>query len=387
MPLRRPTPDLGETLRSLYGALAEDMSFIHCLDVAGRALRSHVSAVQHEDYDHQRSWLELTGEVSRQEVAALTTDYASRWHGQNPWVNRGLQNLLHRGYGDGDEVVTEQELFATPYYRHFLKRIDVRYGLGICIWHDGPGKLALTTFNRSRRQGAFDRDTIAFVSQLRPHLVNAYAIYMRATQLVDSNRSLRATMDAAPIGMMVLDTEGLIVETNEECDRLLSSGCGISRGMCGRLLVSHWEDRRKVTHALTELSGQSLQLTRSIACRNPATGISDGVVLHLCVVPARPQLGSTNRVVAFLTPLSQAHADNLAQTILPATLSLTPAESRLVLELRRCHDLHQVAQALDISLATARAHLQHAFAKTATRKQSELLELVERVLVAAPMLH
>lgn len=382
---RPPVPDLDTVLQDLYGALAEDLSFFHCLETIATPLRSHITAVQHEDYDAHRSWLELIGEMSKDEMTSLSLDYAKRWHGQNLWLNRGLHSLLTRGYGEGDEVASQCELFATPYYQHFLKPADVRHGLGICLWHEGPGKLAVATFNRHASEGPFRQETMAFVGALRPHLVNVYSIYRHATQLEDANRSLRASMDRAPVGMLVLEMDGRIRESNAEAERLLAMHAGISRNATGVAVLERFADQSKFLDLLRELAScADGTLTRSLVVNRPARSAAEGLVLHLCAVPARPMVASTARVIAFLSPMSGVGADKLDLLILQSALMLTPAEARVLIELRRSHDLQIVADALGLSASTVRTHLKHVFAKTDTRKQSELLVIADRVVSASP---
>lgn len=382
---RTAVPDLESVLARLYGALADDLSFLHCLEIVGDALRSHVSAVQHEDYEARESWLEMVGELSPDQHASLCAEYASRWHGQNLWINRGLPMLLQRGYGEGDEVVLEKELVATPYYRHFLQQVDIRYGLGICVWNNGPGQLAVATFNRTRAAGPFDRDTMAFVAALHPHLVNAYMIHLQAARLDDSSRSLRAAMERAPVGMLILDGDGRILESNAESERLLAAKHGLCRGAGGTLVAERWQEQQKLMATIAHLASHA-ELAPSHALTFAHGGASESLVMHLCALPGASHLGCA-RLAAFLKRLSPAGASRRDAEILHSALALTPAESRVLLQLRRCHDLHETAGALGISATTARTHLQHAFAKTDTRKQSELLTMIDRIVASAPRPH
>jgi DNA-binding CsgD family transcriptional regulator len=65
-------------------------------------------------------------------------------------------------------------------------------------------------------------------------------------------------------------------------------------------------------------------------------------------------------------------------------LDLTPAEARIVVELRRSCDLLAVAIALDVAPSTVKTHLKHVFEKTGIHKQAELLASVARIVALAP---
>jgi DNA-binding CsgD family transcriptional regulator len=57
---------------------------------------------------------------------------------------------------------------------------------------------------------------------------------------------------------------------------------------------------------------------------------------------------------------------------------LTRSETRVLREIVTCGGLVQSAQKLNIALTTARTHLQSVFAKTESRTQTELVQLVMR---------
>lgn len=382
---RRGPPELEPVLRRLYGGLNEDLSFCRILEVVADGLRSHVSAVHFEDYQTHQSRLEVVGPLRADELASLTRDYAGRWHGQNLWLKRGIEQLVRRGYGDGDEVVSEAELLEMPYYQHFLRRIDVRHGLGICLWHDGPERLAVASFNRPVAEGPFSRETMDFIAALSPHLVNAFAIYKRAGQLKESNQSLHAAIDRAPIGMMVLGLEGRVLLANDEAERLLAKQAGIMRGGQGVLSFECSTSRRRFREAIAQLTSVtatthpcSLPVTRAIACVAPT------LILHLCALPPRMSILAAARCVAFLCPVVRDDSGGPELLMIQTALELTAAETRVLMELRIHCDLEKAAIALGVAPSTVRTHLKHAFAKTGTHKLAELLARVERIVTLAP---
>ena len=379
------TPELGPVLQSLYGTLAEDLSFRHCLEVVGDALRCHVSALHFEDYETRQSRVELAGRVGGDELASLERNYASQWQGQNLWLKRGIEQLLRQGYGDGDAVVSEAELFAMPYYQHYLRRVDVRHGVGICLWHDGPERVAVASFNRAPAEGPFSKATMGFVAALRPHLVNAFTIYKHASRLKESNQSLHAAMDRVPIGMMMLSAEGCVLFTNDEAEQLLTAHDGIARGCNGRLLFESSVSK----HQFQEMVGRLTLLTygtptSSLLIRRSAASAPPVQILHLCAIPSRMSVAPTARCVAFLCPIIRGNFGPLEMQMIQMVLDLTPAEARTVVELRRSCSLEAVAIALDVAPSTVRTHLKHVFEKTGIHKQAELLASVARIVALAP---
>src|SRR5690606_15549029 len=111
---------------------------------------------------------------------------------------RSLEGFRSQGWQHGEAVVGDAELRASAYYRHFLKPLDVRHGLGICIWSGGPLDMAVASFHRGHGDRGFDAEDWKLVEQVRPHLVNAYAIHRRIARLEESLTSFRACFDRAP---------------------------------------------------------------------------------------------------------------------------------------------------------------------------------------------
>jgi DNA-binding CsgD family transcriptional regulator len=382
---RLETPELGPVLQKLYGGLGEHLSFRRSLEVVGDALRCHISAIHFEDYEARQSRVEVVGKVGGVELASLESDYASQWQGQNLWLKRGIEQILRNGYGDGDAVVSESELRAMPYYQHFLRPVDVRHGLGICLWHQGPERLAVATFNRAPTEGPFSKATMGFVAELHPHLVNAFAIHKHASRLEESNQSLRAAMDRVPIGMMMLDADGCVLFTNDEAEQLMAAHEGIARGCNGRLLFDSAVSRHQFQERLGRLTSMTFEApSTSLLVRRSVAGAPPVQILHLCALP--PRMGGVPgaRLVAFLCPVARSDFGPLEIRMIQMVLDLTPAEAHVVVELRRTCNLEAVATALDVAPSTVRTHLKHVFEKTGIHKQAELLASVARIVALAP---
>ncbi len=372
-------------MRAMYGALAEDVSFCHILDLVAGNLRSHISAVHFDDFVECRSRVDVTGEISAPEIASLIQDYAGRWRGGNTWMQRGLEKLITRGYGDGDEVVGEKELLAMPYYQHYLRRVDVRHGLGICLWHAGAERVVVASFNRAPAEGPFSKEEMGFVAAMRPHLVNAFMIYKGAAQLRDCNRSLMAAMDMTPAGMMQLDTDGKVLKANERAEKIVSSHMGVAREGKGSLSFDCHGDRLRFHQAVKSLCATDAgvhTLTMVISASNH--GMRPTLLLHLCALPSITCFGPAVRLVAFLCPLASFDPGQWNAQLIGTGLGLTTAEARVLVALRRHHDVDDAAAELGVATSTVRTHLKHAFAKTGASGQAELLAIVERIITLAP---
>ena len=190
-----------------------------------------------------------------------------------------------------------------------------------------------------------------------------------------------------PLGILVLDPDGRIVEQNAEAARLLLAGSGISCAAGGRLHLANAASQSKFLAAMARLvGGQHAPLPEAVVVARSRESGTGSLVLHLCAFPAlaAPVLVRNGRILAFLCELNRHSETQLAARMLQIALDLTPMEAAVVLSLRDQHDPMRVALELDLAISTVRSHLKHAFRKTGTTRQSELLRLTDRLISAAP---
>ena len=381
------TRSVDAIVQDIYGSLLEDVSFKPGLRTVGAAFRSHITALHSEELLVRRSGLDVLGEIQGPEFVQLAGEYSTRWLGKNLWIEHGIPALMARGYGTGEQAVGDAELLESEYYRHFLRPMDIRHGMGISLQCDGVSSLAILTLNRATCAGPFSPDELLLVAALRPHLVNVYAIYRRIARLQVEATSLRASFDRMPLGILVLDPDGRIVEQNAEAARLLLAGSGISCAAGGRLHLANAASQSKFLAAMARLvGGQHAPLPEAVVVARSRESGTGSLVLHLCAFPAlaAPVLVRNGRILAFLCELNRHSETQLAARMLQIALDLTPMEAAVVLSLRDQHDPMRVALELDLAISTVRSHLKHAFRKTGTTRQSELLRLTDRLISAAP---
>jgi DNA-binding CsgD family transcriptional regulator len=378
-PARLPSADA--MVRDLYGSLSEDVSFRPCVLQVGNAFRSHITSFHYEEPALGRARLDIVGAIRGDEFERMCADYAARWAGLNLWIVRGTKALLERGWGCGDDDVSDRELRQTEYFCHFLHPADIRHGLGINLQDDGGASMAILSFNRSAAAGPYDEAEKHLVDAIRPHLVNAYAISRRMQAQAHEAATLRASFDQVPLGMLLLEPDGRVATCNAEATRLLGEGRGIQLGACGRLVIAGAATRARIQAALAHLADPARAPMPEVVLVS-ATGAAteDALVLHLCALPPTAGLPARGRVLAFLSPVSRPLQARIASRILQLAFELTPAEATVTLALREHHDPTHVALELGLAVSTVRSHLKHVFAKTNTGSQRALLRLVDCLL-------
>lgn len=387
-PQRGLSMPVEKLVRDVYGAMAEGMRFEDCLDVLAPAFGSHVTGLHTEDFGAHRSSLVIRGDLTANDFSALTRDYAEQWSGRNLWIERSMPGYLAKGYECADDVVGEGELLASPYYTHYLRQFDVRYGIGICLWTDHRDAFVVLALNHTPSAGPITHQQKQAAAALQPHLRSLYAIYRRLARLEEANGSLRACFDRLPIGMLVLDAEGRILQSNAKAEHWLNARSGASRSALGALHITDRKAHNRLRAALSRLgSGMGVSLPETILVPGPIDRREASSFLHLCALPhvAAHTLAPLGRVIGFVYEATASQNTAVVHHMLQGALGLTPAEARVALLLRDCKDPDQVSRELGISISTVRTHLQHLFRKTGVRRQSELIMLVDRLVSLVPI--
>jgi DNA-binding CsgD family transcriptional regulator/PAS domain-containing protein len=376
-------PATDAMVAELYGSLSDDATFRAGLTRIGEVFRSHLTSLHFEEPALGRARLEIVGAIESEEFARMCAEYSSRWAGRNLWIERGMQDLIGRGWGCGDDNVGEGELRQSEYYRYFLHPADVHHGLGINVQNQGVAAIAIVSFNRSAGVGAFTQAEKDLVAALRPHLVNAYAISRRILGLRDEAATLRSSFDQLPLGMLVLEANGRVAYCNEEASALLRDPHAVALGACGSLVLASAATRTRLKEALARLSNPALPPTpEAFLIGGNAESNEGALVLHLCALPVATTLAPRGRVLAFLSRVNRPMQARIATRVLQLAFDLTPAEATVTHALREHHDPLHVALELGLAISTVRSHLKHVFAKTGTDGQRELLRLVDCLLSA-----
>ncbi len=189
-------------------------------------------------------------------------------------------------------------------------------------------------------------------------------------------------LDSIAHALLVVDGTARIVLANRAAERLLSLADGIASGPLGlgasaasqtsalRALVA----QAAGLHHETPIGG-ALLLDRPSGKRPLQVQLSPlSAETPWCSVAARPAVA----LVVVIDPEDGAGAPDAA---LRALYKLTVAEMRVAQEVADRDGLPAVAEALGISLSTVRTHLQRVFEKTGTRRQAELVRLLERIAI------
>jgi DNA-binding CsgD family transcriptional regulator/GAF domain-containing protein len=302
--------------------------------------------------------------------------YADGMYALDPFVNLPAGRVVTL-----DEYIGNDTLRASEFYLSCLKPSGIFHIAGIdLLLQDGfKASLRLT---RGAEDRAFKNSDREFLQRLVPHLERAIAIHARFAR-IETERSLYdRTMAQLSLGTIILDEHRHVMRMNRIAENLLAQKDGV-RLLENQIHLDRSQDNARLRSIITDAidaqrHGQT-QLVQAMAiARGQKTPGHGRAPLNMVIRPVTQTEFSDGQgcpsVALFLSdpelPM-QASTDILAQLF-----DLTPAESRLALQLTNGASLEEASSELGISRNTARAHLRSIFAKTGVTQQTMLVSLI-----------
>lgn len=218
---------------------------------------------------------------------------------------------------------------------------------------------------------------LAVADRLVPHLARAIEIHARLGGSENSQIALHEVIDRIPTGILIVDDRRLPVITNRMADRIIASGDGFTvddDGPRGRDGPTTAKLRQLIDSAAQpprgrEFSGGGFMALERKSGRRPYPVMVTPII-------GRPEHSSLIDAAALIFISDPEIRDVSIVNVLMEMYGLTPAEAELAQILSHGMSLEDAARLRHVTLNTARSQLKQIFAKTDTRRQGELLQLV-----------
>ena len=247
---------------------------------------------------------------------------------------------------------------------------------GLYVGLDGlDGSAVVLSLGNSTEEGSWGHRQIRTIRRLAPHLrhfarvrhamANAGALSATLTALLENGRS----------GFVQLNGRGRILAANDRAREILLKRDGLSDAggtLVARLPGENAELQRLLAGALTPYGAQgaggSVKITRA-KTRTP-------LVLEIC--PVRTDgAGRRARDIAVLVLLVDPEArPRIDPAFAAAALGLSPAESRVAVDLAAGQTIAGIAVELGCGESTVRTHVRRIYRKLAVHKQTDLVRRI-----------
>lgn len=307
-----------------------------------------------------------TGEIGDWNSPTLvmgTDAYDEHINAINPRMHYSLRHAP--GHVNYEAKFTTADQMARSEFYDWLERfVGFRYFLGSRLYDDGDISVFHSVeFDRSKDHP--DPDAIAAFGRIAHSVGNAWRLRRRHADADQWSGATPWTPDHLPWAIFALDESAGIVEFNRAGRAVLERGqlLGVRDGHLVALDAKA-ADRLK----------DGIAVAINGACVDVMIADGSGHPVPVQIIPVMGNIRRADRAVSALVYIRDPHQDpRQLGDILESLYSLTDAEQRLCDLLAEGVSLSDAAKRMNISRNTARNHLQHVFAKTGTRRQSELV--------------
>jgi DNA-binding CsgD family transcriptional regulator len=306
----------------------------------------------------------------------LVAKYAETYAAQDVWMKRlGFSSGASVAMR-GEELVPEHLLVGSDFYHEWLAPQDLFHSMSFVLMRREESHIVCVAF-RSESDGRFEDNIAKNFARESAHLSRALKIHGILSRTTTERDAALATLDQIPVGVIIVDESGTVLDSNHVANEVLSSNDGLIVNRCG--LKGH---TREATQGLHELIAMAISPDRQLG-----SDVTDTILLDrpsgrpsLAVTIGRLPLASrflgTDRRVATVYVTDPQNPFDLDSSKLRQLYKLTPAEARLAAHLAQGSRLEDAAIDLGVSLNTVRTHLKRIFSKTGTDRQAELVRLI-----------
>jgi DNA-binding CsgD family transcriptional regulator/PAS domain-containing protein len=278
------------------------------------------------------------------------------------------------------QVVPDDELFKSRFYRDFMKPLHLRDSIGVVCLKSGP-RFGVLVANRAADQPVYGEAERRLFQRLSSHVCRALSISDMLDLRSVKTDVLIETLDAIVAAVFVIDATGRVLHHNRAAERLLKSGRVMSL-------------RNEKLWPVDALSRTALKLALEQALDSP--GATDAAPID-AAIPLASLNGAGPGMIASMLPLGNVAAqpvsgagparwavfiqDPKAPVPMPGEAfarlyKLSPAELRVAMGLSSGMTVEAVADSQGSSPATVRTHIKRLFAKTDTNRQIDLVRLM-----------
>jgi len=308
--------------------------------------------------------------ASQSVLSAMQKYVDDGWASRNTRLAGAMRNGLqyYAGFTTELDCFDPGEIDQDRFTHEFL----IPHGLGRCagtIAHLPHGDMLCYSLERDYADGPASTVELSHLDQVRPHLVRAAAAAARIGY--SRERTAVDTLDALGFPAVALSLRGSVTLQNARATLAAEWSIGASDKL---IMASH--------RARTMLSSALSSIKSSDGPRSIPVPSGDGTVrsvLHL--IPIRKSahdIFTRSVAIAMLTNCDQKQGN---PGVIQALFDLTPAEANVAHRIGAGESVEEIAISTGRSETTIRNQLARIYEKLGVEKQTELVRLLNRMLL------
>ncbi|WP_159931261.1 helix-turn-helix transcriptional regulator [Oceanicoccus sp. KOV_DT_Chl] len=279
-----------------------------------------------------------------------------------------------------DELDHANAIEELPFYQALIKPTGMRYIMAINIPAQSSADLLLKLrIARDTSKPDFSQDEIDTLNSLVTHIKLALDFLdQRAIKQIERNAFADA-INQFMLGTLILDRKGKIVASNRVARDAIEHNPQIKISD-GTLVLTDNKANEQLYQALADISSghHSQKPIPTTITTNMIQGQAGVQSLGLMVRPVRPEDALAHPVhahaVVFISDVQgtpEVSTDTLQQLF-----GFTNSEARVAAYLANGHTIPETAEALSISINTAKTHSRNIYEKTGVNKQTKFIQLI-----------
>jgi DNA-binding CsgD family transcriptional regulator len=314
---------------------------------------------------------------------------------QDPWVAAAVrQGVVKEGFAwTGDDLVPDEQLVASSYYRNFLSTVGIRWLLTGCVFNGDAADMPLTVCAVYNAEAGFrfgPSDTARHRLLLR-HLSRAIGAMYKLRDLEFKAATSIQALDRLPNAVLLLGSRGNVIFSNKAAYAILGHADGLKL-RSGHPLQDGLGWLRAATPAVQTEIDRTLARTLVVdavsaphfseAVQIPRPSGKQAYLMRACPLSAHVDFADSPVQASGMVFLSDPDAVPLLDAAaLAKVYGLTAAEIRVAQQLLAGKPVAQVALSLGIVEATAKTHIRKVLQKTNTARQPQLIRLLMSLCV------
>ncbi len=369
-------PRLRQCIDAVYDAAVSSALWPATLDKLASLFHSGFVDLFTRSHDREH----FNGLAHGLDRADYEDNFLGFWFRRNVWALRKPVRVA------GEVISTRRmvdpgELRRSEIYNEYLRPRGLHEGLRLSLWV-GATELQDISILRPWSRGAFGPAEVTLGEVLLPHLQRAASVTRRLREAEFRFDTRSEDSGASRFAVIVFDAAGVPFWFNTAARNLLAEGEVI------RITDLELQSRsppatRAIRHAVAQATGAAGSLRRGVNVPLPGplgSGSSNMMVLPM----SNAGDWTLSRPPAAVAFLRTAAASLLSQSVLRDAFALTKSEAALAQALMGGRTLRMIAETSGRSFNTVRSHLARLMEKTGTRKQADLVRLLNDVATFGP---
>ena len=365
---------LDAVLASLYDGVMAPEGFYPFIATLSKvfALRGAILLIEHNE-THEIKGLWLHG-LTHEWLRRYALDYAV----EDVLGQHVMKAPIAQFYASNLDLSLNESFKRTRFFREWLEPQGIATACGAILLREGAWS-TIIFLQRSPDKPEFSHGEVRTLNRLVPHMQRAMQMRQRFAELQLGQDFLAGGLNTLAMPAIFFDEHSRVAHMNERARAFLAES-ELLRVQDGHLVARDLTASRKlnfeISSAIQASRGDKAPLNEVVLIPRP-----ERLPLMLMVTPVR--LAAVPRQAhgaAMVFAFDPERAPSLTAERVRKLFGLTQAEASLAVALCSGMTLDEFAEERGVSPSTARTQLKSAFAKTGTKRQSELVSL----LLASP---